>query len=108
MSKKKSKSYREMELVELKNKVHELKANYGKEIVKSKTGARNEKAINMKNLRRDIARVLTIITEKEYAVLNKADDKKAVKKVVAKTVAPKVAVEKKVVIKKEEKKSVKK
>jgi len=92
MSKKKSKEYRDLELNELKNKIHDLKANYAKEIVKSKTGSRNEKAVCMKNLRRNIARALTIVSEKEYSALNKT----GVKKIKAeKPVAKKIAQEKK-------------
>lgn len=74
---KKAKSVRELGIEELKAKVEELKINYAKEIVKSKTGARNEKAVNLKNMKKDIARVLTILTEKEYDVLKSKTTPKA-------------------------------
>jgi large subunit ribosomal protein L29 len=104
---KKAKIVRELSIDELKTKVEELKINYAKEIVKSKTGARNEKAVNLKNMKKDIARVLTILTEKEYDVLNGKTIPKA--KTEKKVVAPKVVVEKKptvvkAVVKKELKK----
>jgi len=85
---KKAKQVRELGLTELKEKLEELKKDYAKEIVKSKTGARNEKAINLKNMRKDIARVLTIITEKEFAALNnekKEESKPKAEKVKAST-----------------------
>lgn len=80
---KQAKKIRELGLQELKAKLEELKINYAKEIVKSKTGAKNEKAVNLRNLRKEIARVLTIISEKEYSAIT--SEKKSEKKSVVKS-----------------------
>lgn len=72
---KQAKKLRDMELEELKIKLESAKKDYAKEIVKHKTGSRNEKAVSLSVLRKNIARIMTIITEKEYAVL-KTENKK--------------------------------
>ncbi len=62
---KTAKKYRELSITELKDKVKELKENYSKEIVKTKTGANKEKAFNLRKAKKEIATVLTIAREKE-------------------------------------------
>lgn len=62
---KTAKKYRELSIPELKEKVKELKENFSKEIVKTKTGANKEKAFNLNKAKKEIATVLTIIKEKE-------------------------------------------
>ena len=68
---KRTKELRQLDLLELKTRLKEAKDNYIKELVKSKTGGSN-KAVNLRNLRKDIARMLTIITEKEVTALKSA------------------------------------
>ena len=77
---KKTKDLRILDISELKIKLNEARDNYTKELMKSKTGARTDKAISLKNLRKNVARLLTIITEKELVVLKPASvEKKQVK-----------------------------
>lgn len=103
---KKAKQVRELGIEELKTKLETLKIDYAKEIVKSKTGARNEKAVNLKNMKKDIARVLTILSEKEYDVLKSKTTPKV--KPAKEVVDKKVVVEKKPAVKAVVKKELKK
>lgn len=64
-----TKDLRAMNVAELKAKVEELKQTHSKEYVKTKVGQKTEKAVNLRNIRKDVARVLTIITEKENKTL---------------------------------------
>lgn len=52
-------------IAELKAKAEELKQTYSKEYVKTKVGSKSDKAVNLRNIKKDVARVLTVITEKE-------------------------------------------
>lgn len=64
-----TKDLRGLSVPELKTKVEELKQSHSKEYVKAKVGSKSDKAINLRNIRKDVARVLTIITEKENNAL---------------------------------------
>lgn len=64
-----TKDLRGLPVAELKAKVEELKQTHSKEYVKTKVGQKTEKAVNLRNIRKDIARLLTIITEKENKTL---------------------------------------
>ncbi len=82
-----TKNLRGMSVPELKTKVEELKQSHSKEYVKAKVGSKSDKAVNLRNIRKDVARVLTIITEKENKALNttsktvvKTKEKKEVQK----------------------------
>jgi len=77
---KKAKDFRALTIDELKTKVVDLKTNYSKELVKSKIGSQNEKSVNLRNIRKDVARVLTIISEKEKIAKEKAKEPKKVSK----------------------------
>lgn len=82
-----TKDLRGLPVAELKAKVEELKQTHSKEYVKTKVGQKTEKAVNLRNIRKDIARLLTIITEKENKTLEttpktvaKVKEKKEVQK----------------------------
>lgn len=77
---KRAKIYRDLDVSELKIKLGNARKDFAKEIVKHKTGSRNEKAVSLRLLRKDIARIETIITEKEYANLKSKTQKKDIKK----------------------------
>ncbi len=64
------KDLRGMSVPDLKTKVEELKQSHSKEYVKAKVGSKSDKAVNLRNIRKDVARVLTIITEKENKALD--------------------------------------
>lgn len=60
-----SKEIREMEIEEIQKKLDELKAEYSKNISKSSAAGINENPGKIKELKRTIARVLTIMNEKK-------------------------------------------
>ncbi|GAB4310364.1 MAG: 50S ribosomal protein L29 [Methanobacteriaceae archaeon] len=60
-----SKEIREMELDEIQKKLDELKAEYAKNVSKSSAAGVYEDPGKIKELKRTIARVLTIINEKK-------------------------------------------
>ncbi|QUH23910.1 50S ribosomal protein L29 [Methanobacterium alkalithermotolerans] len=60
-----SKEIRDMELDEIHKKLDELKAEYAKNVSKSSAAGVYENPGKIKELKRTIARVLTIINEKE-------------------------------------------
>ena len=60
-----SSEIREMELDEIQKKLDELKAEYAKNISKSAAAGVYENPGKIKELKKTIARVLTIINEKE-------------------------------------------
>ena len=95
-----TKDLRAMSVPELKTKVEELKQSHSREYVKTKVGSKSDKAVNLRNIRKDVARVLTIITEKENKALSTTP--KTVAKVKEKKEVQKSSfVKKKVEIKKE-------
>ncbi|MGZ7118635.1 MAG: 50S ribosomal protein L29 [Methanobacterium sp.] len=59
-----SKEIREMEIEEIQKKLDELKAEYAKNISKNSAAGVNEDPGKVKELKRTIARVLTIMNEK--------------------------------------------
>ncbi len=59
-----SQEIREMEIKEIQKKLDELKAEHAKNISKSSASGVNENPGKIKELKRTIARVLTIINEK--------------------------------------------
>ncbi len=59
-----SQEIREMEIGEIEKKLDELKAEYAKNISKSSAAGVNENPGKIKELKTTIARVLTIINEK--------------------------------------------
>jgi ribosomal protein L29 len=67
----KAKEIREMGIEELEKKVLSLRGEYSKECVKVKIGAK-EKTLNLKNLRKDIARTLTVLNTKRKEDLSKS------------------------------------
>ncbi|MDI6643639.1 MAG: 50S ribosomal protein L29 [Methanobacteriaceae archaeon] len=60
-----SKEIREMEMDEIQKKLDELKAEYAKNVSKSSAAGVYEDPGKIKELKRTIARVLTIINEKK-------------------------------------------
>ena len=54
-----------LSLKELEEKLKELRNTFSSEYVKTKVGSKTEKPVNLRNLRKDIARVLTIINLKK-------------------------------------------
>ncbi|MGC9517370.1 MAG: 50S ribosomal protein L29 [Methanomicrobiales archaeon] len=60
-----SKEIREMEMEEIQKKLDELKAEYAKNVSKSSAAGVYEDPGKIKELKRTIARVLTIINEKK-------------------------------------------
>ncbi|GAB6056070.1 50S ribosomal protein L29 [Methanobacterium movens] len=60
-----SKEIRDMELDEIHKKLDELKAEYAKNVSKSSAAGVYENPGKIKELKRTIARVLTIINEKQ-------------------------------------------
>lgn len=60
-----SKEIREMEIEDIQKKLDELKAEHAKNISKSSAAGINENPGKIKELKRTIARVLTIINEKQ-------------------------------------------
>ncbi len=60
-----SKEIREMEIEDIQKKLDELKAEYAKNISKSSAAGINENPGKTKELKRTIARVLTIMNEKK-------------------------------------------
>ncbi len=61
----KSKEINKMGIEELNSKHSELREKYSVEYVKTKVGSKTEKAVNLRNVRKDIARVLTAISQKK-------------------------------------------
>lgn len=59
-----SNEIREMEIQDIQKKLDELKAEYSKNISKSSAAGVNENPGKIKELKRTIARVLTIMNEK--------------------------------------------
>ena len=59
--------FRESGLEELQEKLVQFKTELAKERASIASGSRSEKPATIKNLRKDIARVLTVMTEKEAA-----------------------------------------
>jgi len=64
---RKAKEFAKMDINELELKLKELKNTYSKEYVKSKIGSKTEKSLSLRNLKKDIARVLTYINAKAKA-----------------------------------------
>jgi len=91
----KAKELSKLDLKALEDKLNEFKAKYSVEYVKTKVGSKSEKAVNLRNLKKDIARVLTLIKLKKIE-----QAKKPAKKAEKSTEKP---VEKKVVKSKGEK-----
>lgn len=60
-----SKEIREMDIDEVQKKLDELKAEYAKNVSKSSAAGVNENPGKIKELKRTIARVLTIMNEKK-------------------------------------------
>jgi len=60
-----SKEIREMEIEDIRKKLDELKAEYTKNVSKSSAAGAYENPGKIRELRRTIARVLTIINEKQ-------------------------------------------
>ena len=60
-----SQEIREMEIGEIEKKLDELKAEYAKNISKSSAAGVNENPGKIKELKTTIARVLTIMNEKQ-------------------------------------------
>ena len=60
-----SQEIREMEIAEIEKKLDELKAEYAKNISKSSAAGVNENPGKIKELKTTIARVLTIMNEKQ-------------------------------------------
>jgi len=50
---------------DLQKKLSELRQTYSKEYVKTKVGSQSEKAVNTRNIKKDIARVLTAINSRK-------------------------------------------
>lgn len=61
---KKNSEYSKMDAKGLEQKLTELRSSYAKEYVKGKVGSKTEKAVNLRNIKRDIARVLTFLNQK--------------------------------------------
>jgi large subunit ribosomal protein L29 len=60
-----SKEIRVMDLEDIQKKLDELKAEYSKNISKSSASGVNENPGNIRELKRTIARVITIMNEKK-------------------------------------------
>ncbi|GEM_PF-2045227 len=73
---KKLEEMRGMAVPELESQLVDLKTELAKERSLSASGTKSEKPSKMKNLRRNVARILTIIHEKKKV---KKETKKAVK-----------------------------
>ncbi len=54
-----------MNAEDLSKKLVDLKAEFSREFVKSKVGSKTEKVKNTRNIRKDIARVLTVMNKKQ-------------------------------------------
>ena len=63
----KASELRELGLVELEEKLVQLRTDLAKERASVAGGTRAEKPAKIRNLRRDIARVLTIMNQKDKA-----------------------------------------
>ena len=77
MTKKTISKFRDLGVQELQDKAAEFRAKLAKERSIKSSGTRPEKPATIGNLRRDIARCMTIITEKQSKALqNKTEAKK--------------------------------
>jgi len=61
----KAKNIRSMGVVEIEQKVFSLRQELAKERAASKSGTKAEKPAKIRNIRRDIARLLTVLNEKQ-------------------------------------------
>lgn len=80
MTKKKISQFRGLGVNELQDKAAELRAKLAKERSVKSSGTRPEKPATIGNLRRDIARCLTIIQEKQTKSLQNPSKKTEAKK----------------------------
>ena len=60
----KTKEISNMGVEELETKLNDLRKTYSREYVKTKVGSQSEKAVNISNIKKDIARVLTVLSSK--------------------------------------------
>ena len=61
----KARDFANLSLEDLESKLKELRSTYSSEYVKTKVGSKTENPVNLRNLRKDIARILTLISLKK-------------------------------------------
>lgn len=80
----KAKELSKLDSKALVEKLHELKTKYSVEYVKSKVGSKTEKAVSLKNIKKDIARVNTLLNLKNKEIIAPKAIAKEPKKIVEK------------------------